>query len=230
MNTDVYSQQNNNLTYQPTSGLTSYDKFVVPFAAVDNNHIYNISAGVEYFGCRNLWQAVGGDGDFAVKFASRVLNAKGFNASATIAYGASTNINNASINAYDPSKGFSNNGQGTKMNFLGSSIDAQIKDVKVKFMNEGDKPLFSKAYLADAAGNMVEDMLTNTVTTPNNAAKADHIVLETKDKASVQLGHATVTLHLFVTDVFGHCSEKNQYNITIKIDPNLIPSHIKHRR
>lgn len=229
-NTDVYSQQNNNLTYQPTSGLTSYDKFVVPFAAVDNNHIYNISAGVEYFGCRNLWQAVGGDGDFAVKFASRVLNAKGFNASATIAYGASTNINNASINAYDPSKGFSNNGQGTKMNFLGSSIDAQIKDVKVKFMNEGDKPLFSKAYLADAAGNMVEDMLTNTVTTPNNAAKADHIVLETKDKASVQLGHATVTLHLFVTDVFGHCSEKNQYNITIKIDPNLIPSHIKHRR
>lgn len=228
-NTDVYSQQNNNLTYQPTSGLTSYDKFVVPFAAVDNNHIYNISAGVEYFGCRNLWQAVGGDGDFAVKFASRVLNAKGFNASATIAYGASTNINNASINAYDPSKGFSN-GQGTKMNFLGSSIDAQIKDVKVKFMNEGDKPLFSKAYLADAAGNMVEDMLTNTVTTPNNAARADHIVLETKDKASVQLGHATVTLHLFVTDVFGHCSEKNQYNITIKIDPNLIPSHIKHRR
>lgn len=228
-NTDVYSQQNNNLTYQPTSGLTSYDKFVVPFAAVDNNHIYNISAGVEYFGCRNLWQAVGGDGDFAVKFASRVLNAKGFNASATIAYGASTNINNASINAYDPSKGFSN-GQGTKMNFLGSSIDAQIKDVKVKFMNEGDKPLFSKAYLADAAGNMVEDMLTNTVTTPNNAAEADHIVLETKDKASVQLGHATVTLHLFVTDVFGHCSEKNQYNITIKIDPNLIPSHIKHRR
>lgn len=229
-NTDVYSQQNNNLTYQPTSGLTSYDKFVVPFAAVDNNHIYNISAGVEYFGCRNLWQAVGGDGDFAVKFASRVLNAKGFRASATIAYGASTNINNASINAYDPSKGFSNDGQGTKMNFLGSSIDAQIKDVKVKFMNEGDKPLFSKAYLADAAGNMVEDMLTNTVTTPNNAAKADHIVLETKDKASVQLGHATVTLHLFVTDVFGHCSEKNQYNITIKIDPNLIPSHIKHRR
>lgn len=228
-NTDVYSQQNNNLTYQPTSGLTSYDKFVVPFAAVDNNHIYNISAGVEYFGCRNLWQAVGGDGDFAVKFASRVLNAKGFNASATIAYGASTNINNASINAYDPSKGFSN-GQGTKMNFLGSSIDAQIKDVKVKFMNEGDKPLFSKAYLADAAGNMVEDMLTNTVTTPNNAAKADHIVLETKDKASVQLGHTTVTLQLFVTDVFGHCSEKNQYNITIKIDPNLIPSHIKHRR
>lgn len=229
-NTDVYSQQNNNLTYQPTSGLTSYDKFVVPFAAVDNNHIYNISAGVEYFGCRNLWQAVGGDGDFAVKFASRVLNAKGFNASATIAYGASTNINNASINADDPSKGFSNNGQGTKMNFLGSGIDAQIKDVKVKFMNEGDKPLFSKAYLADAAGNMVEDMLTNTVTTPNNAAKADHIVLETKDKASVQLGHATVTLHLFVTDVFGHCSEKNQYNITIKIDPNLTPSHINHRR
>lgn len=228
-NTDVYSQQNNNLTYQPASGLTSYDKFVVPFAAVDNNHIYNISAGVEYFGCRNLWQAAGGDGNFKVKFASRVLNAKGFNASATIAYGASTNINNGSINAYDPSKGFSN-GQGTKMNFLGSSIDAQIKDVKVKFMNEGDKPLFTKAYLADAAGNMVEDMLTNTVTTPNNAAKADHIVLETKDKASVQLGHTTVTLQLFVTDVFGHCSEKNQYNITIKIDPNLIPSHIKHRR
>lgn len=228
-NTDVYSQQNNNLTYQPASGLTSYDKFVVPFAAVDNNHIYNISAGVEYFGCRNLWQAAGGDGNFKVKFASRVLNAKGFNASATIAYGASTNINNGSINAYDPSKGFSN-GQGTKMNFLGSSIDAQIKDVKVKFMNEGDKPLFSKAYLADADGNMVEDMLTNTVTTPNNAAKADHIVLETKDKASVQLGHTTVTLQLFVTDVFGHCSEKNQYNITIKIDPNLIPSHIKHRR
>lgn len=228
-NTDVYSQQNNNLTYQPSSGLTSYDKFVVPFAAVDNNHIYNISAGVEYFGCRNLWQAVGGDGNFAVKFASRVLNAKGFNASATIAYGASTNINNRSINAYDPSKGFSN-GQGTKMNFLGSNIDAQIKDVKVKFMNESDKPLFSKAYLADAAGNMVEDMLTNTVTTPNNAAKADHIVLETKDKASVQLGEATITLQLFVTDVFGHCSEKNQYNITIKIDPNLIPSHIKHRR
>lgn len=228
-NTDVYSQQNNNLTYQPASGLTSYDKFVVPFAAVDNNHIYNISAGVEYFGCRNLWQAAGGDGNFKVKFASRVLNAKGFNASATIAYGASTNINNGSINAYDPSKGFSN-GQGTKMNFLGSSIDAQIKDVKVKFMNEGDKPLFSKAYLADAAGNMVEDMLTNTVTTPNNAAKADHIVLETKDKASVQLGQTTITLQLFVTDVFGHCSEKNQYNITIKIDPNLIPSHINHRR
>lgn len=228
-NTDVYSQQNNNLAYQPTSGLTSYNKFVVPFAAVDNNHIYNISAGVEYFGCNNLWQAAGGDGNFKVKFASRVLNAKGFNASATIAYGASTNINNGSINAYDPSKGFSN-GQGTKMNFLGSGIDAQIKDVKVYFKNEGDMPLFSKAYLADAHGNMVEDMLTNTVTTPNNAAKADHIVLETKDKASVQLGQTTITLQLVVTDVFGHSSKKNQYNITIKIDPNLTPSHINHRR
>lgn len=228
-NTDVYSQQNNNLAYKPESGLTSYSKFVVPFAAVDNNHIYNISAGVEYFGCNNLWQAAGGDGNFKVKFASRVLNAKGFNASATIAYGASTNINNGSINAYDPSKGFSN-GQGTKMNFLGSSIDAQIKDVKVYFKNEGDMPLFSKAYLADAHGNMVEDMLTNTVTTPNNAAKADHIVLETKDKASVQLGQTTITLQLVVTDVFGHSSKKDQYNITIKIDPNLTPSHIKHRR
>lgn len=228
-NTDVYSQQNNNLAYQPTSGLTSYNKFVVPFAAVDNNHIYNISAGVEYFGCNNLWQAAGGDGNFKVKFASRVLNAKGFNASATIAYGASTNINNGSINAYDPSKGFSN-GQGTKMNFLGSGIDAQIKDVKVYFKNEGDMPLFSKAYLADAHGNMVEDMLTNTVTTPNNAAKADHIVLETKDKASVQLGQTTITLQLVVTDVFGHSSKKDQYNITIKIDPNLTPSHINHRR
>ena len=228
-NTDVYSQQNNNLAYRPESGLTSYNKFVVPFAAVDNNHIYNISAGVEYFGCNNLWQAAGGDGNFKVKFASRVLNAKGFNASATIAYGASTNINNGSINAYDPSKGFSN-GQGTKMNFLGSSIDAQIKDVKVYFKNEGDMPLFSKAYLADAAGHMVEDMLTNTVTTPNNAAKADHIVLETKDKASVQLGQTTITLQLVVTDVFGHSSKKDQYNITIKIDPNLTPSHINHRR
>lgn len=228
-NTDVYSQQNNNLAYKPESGLTSYNKFVVPFAAVDNNHIYNISAGVEYFGCNNLWQAAGGDGNFKVKFASRVLNAKGFNASATIAYGASTNINNGSINAYDPSKGFSN-GQGTKMNFLGSSIDAQIKDVKVYFKNEGDMPLFSKAYLADAHGNMVEDMLTNTVTTPNNAAQADHIVLETKDKASVQLGQTTITLQLVVTDVFGHSSKKDQYNITIKIDPNLTPSHIKHRR
>ena len=228
-NTDVYSQQNNNLAYKPESGLTSYNKFVVPFAAVDNNHIYNISAGVEYFGCNNLWQAAGGDGNFKVKFASRVLNAKGFNASATIAYGASTNINNGSINAYDPSKGFSN-GQGTKMNFLGSGIDAQIKDVKVYFKNEGDMPLFSKAYLADAHGNMVEDMLTNTVTTPNNAAKADHIVLETKDKASVQLGQTTITLQLVVTDVFGHSSKKNQYNITIKIDPNLTPSHINHRR
>lgn len=228
-NTDVYSQQNNNLAYRPESGLTSYNKFVVPFAAVDNNHIYNISAGVEYFGCNNLWQAAGGDGNFKVKFASRVLNAKGFNASATIAYGASTNINNGSINAYDPSKGFSN-GQGTKMNFLGNSIDAQIKDVKVYFKNEGDMPLFSKAYLADAAGHMVEDMLTNTVTTPNNAAKADHIVLETKDKASVQLGQTTITLQLVVTDVFGHSSKKDQYNITIKIDPNLTPSHINHRR
>lgn len=228
-NTDVYSQQNNNLAYKPESGLTSYNKFVVPFAAVDNNHIYNISAGVEYFGCNNLWQAAGGDGNFKVKFASRVLNAKGFNASATIAYGASTNINNGSINAYDPSKGFSN-GQGTKMNFLGSSIDAQIKDVKVYFKNEGDMPLFSKAYLADANGHMVEDMLTNTVTTPNNAAKADHIVLETKDKASVQLGQTTITLQLVVTDVFGHSSKKDQYNITIKIDPNLTPSHINHRR
>uniref|UniRef100_UPI004028164F hypothetical protein n=1 Tax=Alloprevotella sp. TaxID=1872471 RepID=UPI004028164F len=228
-NTDVYSQQNNNLAYKPESGLTSYNKFVVPFAAVDNNHIYNISAGVEYFGCNNLWQAAGGDGNFKVKFASRVLNAKGFNASATIAYGASTNINNGSINAYDPSKGFSN-GQGTKMNFLGSSIDAQIKDVKVYFKNEGDMPLFSKAYLADAAGNMVEDMLTNTKTTPNNATKADHIVLETKDKASVQLGQTTITLQLVVTDVFGHSSKKDQYNITIKIDPNLTPSHINHRR
>lgn len=228
-NTDVYSQQNNNLAYKPESGLTSYNKFVVPFAAVDNNHIYNISAGVEYFGCNNLWQAAGGDGNFKVKFASRVLNAKGFNASATIAYGASTNINNGSINAYDPSKGFSN-GQGTKMNFLGSGIDAQIKDVKVYFKNEGDMPLFSKAYLADAHGNMVEDMLTNTVTTPNNAAKADHIVLETKDKASVQLGQTTITLQLVVTDVFGHSSKKDQYNITIKIDPNLTPSHINHRR
>lgn len=228
-NTDVYSQQNNNLAYKPESGLTSYNKFVVPFAAVDNNHIYNISAGVEYFGCNNLWQAAGGDGNFKVKFASRVLNAKGFNASATIAYGASTNINNGSINAYDPSKGFSN-GQGTKMNFLGSGIDAQIKDVKVYFKNEGDMPLFSKAYLADAHGNMVEDMLTNTITTPNNAAKADHIVLETKDKASVQLGQTTITLQLVVTDVFGHSSKKDQYNITIKIDPNLTPSHINHRR
>lgn len=228
-NTDVYSQQNNNLAYKPLSNTTSsYNKFVVPFAAVDNNHIYNISAGVEYFDCSNLWQAAGGDGDFKVKFASRVLNAKGFNASATIAYGASTNINNGSITAFDPSKGFSN-GQGTKMNFLGSSIDAQIKNVKVEFMKDSDKPLFSKAYLADAAGNMVEDMLTNTVTTPNNAAKADHIVLETKDKAYVQK-QTSIELQLVVTDVFGHTSKNGQYKITIKIIDNVTPSNIKHRR
>lgn len=228
-NTDVYSQQNNNLAYKPLSNTTSsYNKFVVPFAAVDNNHIYNISAGVEYFGCSNLWQAAGGDGDFKVKFASRVLNAKGFNASATIAYGASTNINNGSITAFDPSKGFSN-GQGTKMNFLGSSIDAQIKNVKVEFMKDSDKPLFSKAYLADAAGNMVEDMLTNTVTTPNNAAKADHIVLETKDKAYVQK-QTSIELQLVVTDVFGHTSKNGQYKITIKIIDNVTPSNINHRR
>ena len=228
-NTDVYSQQNNNLAYKPLSNTTSsYNKFVVPFAAVDNNHIYNISAGVEYFGCSNLWQAAGGDGDFKVKFASRVLNAKGFNASATIAYGASTNINNGSITAFDPSKGFSN-GQGTKMNFLGSSIDAQIKNVKVEFMKDSDKPLFSKAYLADAAGNMVEDMLTNTVTTPNNAAKADHIVLETKDKAYIQK-QTSIELQLVVTDVFGHTSKNGQYKITIKIIDNVTPSNINHRR
>lgn len=228
-NTDVYSQQNNNLAYKPLSNTTSsYNKFVVPFAAVDNNHIYNISAGVEYFGCRNLWQAAGGDGDFKVKFASRVLNAKGFNASATIAYGASTNINNGSITAFDPSKGFSN-GQGTKMNFLGSSIDAQIKNVKVEFMKESDKPLFSKAYLADINGNMVEDMLTKAVTTPNNAAKADHIVLETKDKAYVQ-DHTSIELQLVVTDVFGHTSKKGQYKITIKIIHNVTPNNINHRR
>lgn len=228
-NTDVYSQQNNNLAYKPLSNTTSsYNKFVVPFAAVDNNHIYNISAGVEYFGCNNLWQAAGGDGNFKVKFASRVLNAKGFNASATIAYGASTNINNGSITAFDPSKGFSN-GQGTKMNFLGSSIDAQIKNVKVEFMKESDKPLFTKAYLADAAGNMVEDMLTNTVTTPNNAAKADHIVLETKDKAYVQ-DQTPIELQLVVTDVFGHTSKNGQYKITIKIIHNVTPSNINHRR
>lgn len=228
-NTDVYSQQNNNLAYKPLSNTTSsYNKFVVPFAAVDNNHIYNISAGVEYFGCRNLWQAAGGDGDFKVKFASRVLNAKGFNASATIAYGASTNINNGSITAFDPSKGFSN-GQGTKMNFLGSSIDAQIKDVKVEFMKESDKPLFSKAYLADINGNMVEDMLTKAVTTPNNAAKADHIVLETKDKAYVQ-DQTSIELQLVVTDVFGHTSKKGQYKITIKIIHNVTPNNINHRR
>lgn len=228
-NTDVYSQQNNNLAYKPLSNTTSsYNKFVVPFAAVDNNHIYNISAGVEYFGCSNLWQAAGGDGNFKVKFASRVLNAKGFNASATIAYGASTNINNGSITAFDPSKGFSN-GQGTKMNFLGSSIDAQIKNVKVEFMKDSDKPLFSKAYLADAAGNMVEDMLTNTVTTPNNAAKADHIVLETKDKAYVQK-QTSIELQLVVTDVFGHTSKNGQYKITIKIIDNVTPSNINHRR
>lgn len=229
-NTDVYSQENNNLAYQPVSGLTSYNKFIVPFAAVDNNHIYNISAGVEYFGCNNLWQAAGGDGNFKVKFASRVLNAKGFSASATIPYGASTNINNNSINAYDPSKGFISGTNGTKMNFLGANIDGQIKDVKVYFKNEGDMPLFSKAYLADAQGNVVEDMLTKTVTTPNNAAKADHIVLETKDRASIQLGQTTITLQLVVTDVFGHSSKKDQYNITIKIDPNLTPSQINHRR
>lgn len=228
-NTDVYSQQNNNLAYKPLSNTTSsYNKFVVPFAAVDNNHIYNISAGVEYFGCRNLWQAAGGDGDFKVKFASRVLNAKGFNASATIAYGASTNINNGSITAFDPSKGFSN-GQGTKMNFLGSSIDAQIKDVKVEFMKESDKPLFSKAYLADINGNMVEDMLTKAVTTPNNAAKADHIVLETKDKAYVQ-DQTSIELQLVVTDVFGHTSKNGQYKITIKIIHNVTPNNINHRR
>lgn len=229
-NTDVYSQQNNNLAYQPESGLTSYDEFIVPFAAVDNNHIYNISAGVEYFGCGNLWQAAGGKGDFKVKFASRVLNAKGFNASATIPYGARVYISNNDINAYDPSKGFTEGVYGTKMNFLGSSIDAQIKNVKVDFANEGDKPLFTKAYLADAAGNVVEDMLTKTTTTPNNAAKADHIVLVTKDKASIQSKQTTVTLQFVVTDVFGHSSKKDQYNITIKIDPNLTPSQINHRR
>ena len=74
-------------------------------------------------------------------------------------------------------------------------------------------------------------MEASTLTIPlRDAAKADHIVLETKDKASVQLGQTTITLQLVVTDVFGHSSKKDQYNITIKIDPNLTPSHIKHRR
>lgn len=235
-NTDTYSVANNNMAYEPLSGsAVTYNKFIVPFAAVDNNHIYNIDGGIEYFGKHNLWQAAGGEGTFKVKFASRVLNAQYYGASATIPYGATTKVTGNNITAYDPSKGISN-GVGTRMIFLGSNIDAQIKDVKVSFLDVHDKPLFSRAYLADANGNVIEDFLTpNGTTTPNNAAKADHIVLETKDKAAVS-GVQSIKLVIDITDVFGHKRQYDpakgidtRYTITLNIDPNLTPSQSMRR-
>lgn len=240
-NTDTYSVANNNMAYEPLSGsVVTYNKFIVPFAAVDNNHIYNIDGGIEYFGKPNLWQAANSEGrypeaSFKVKFASRVLNAQYYGASATIPYGATTNVTGNNITAYDPSKGISN-GIGTRMIFLGSNIDAQIKDVKVSFLDVHDKPLFSRAYLADANGNVIEDFLTpNGTTTPNNAAKADHIVLETKDKAAVS-GVQSIKLVIDITDVFGHKRQYDpakgidtRYTITLNIDPNLTPSQSMRR-
>lgn len=203
----VYNNDNKNIAYKPLKGdLDAYSApfqfnhlLYVPNAAVDADskgakeaYLYNLEAGVKYFGLANLYAATE---KFQLKWYSPIYHADLTTKKLNIDYPGTLAVTNADITSDDPSKSGKQN-----IKYL-DNRDVRIKNVEVK-------PIMS--------GNVFADANTGLFTKYQVSADGKKIEFETTEKAALT-GPATVKFHMVVTDVFG-CVKTHELSVTV--DPN----------
>lgn len=204
----VYNKDNKNEAYKPLKGdLGNYTVapfqfnhlLYVPNAAVDADskgtkeaYLYNLEAGVKYFGLANLYAATE---KFQLKWYSPIYHADLTTKKLNIGYPGKLAVTNADITSDDPSKS-------GKQNILYlDKRDVRITHVEVK-------PIMN--------GNVFADANTGLFTKYEVSADGKKIEFETTEKAALT-GPATVKFHMVVTDVFG-CVKTHELSVTV--DPN----------
>lgn len=203
----VYNNDNKNIAYKPLKGdLGAYSApfqfnhlLYVPNAAVDADskgakeaYLYNLEAGVKYFGLANLYAATE---KFQLKWYSPIYHADLTTKKLTIGYPGTLAVTNTDITSDDPSKS-------GKQNILYlDNRDVRIKNVEVK-------PIMN--------GNIFADANTGLFTKYQVSADGKKIEFETTEKAALT-GPATVKFHMVVTDVFG-CEKTHELSVTV--NPN----------
>lgn len=203
----VYNKDNKNEAYKPLKGdLGAYSApfqfnhlLYVPNAAVDADskgakeaYLYNLEAGVKYFGLANLYAATE---KFQLKWYSPIYHADLSTKKLNIGYPGKLAVTNADITSDDPSKSGKQN-----IMYLGNR-DARITHVEIK-------PIMN--------GNVFADANTGLFTKYQVSADGKKIEFETTEKAALT-GPATVKFHMVVTDVFG-CVKTHELSVTV--DPN----------
>lgn len=204
----VYNKANKNEAYKPLKGdLGNYTVapfqfnhlLYVPNAAVDADskgtkeaYLYNLEAGVKYFGLANLYAATE---KFQLKWYSPIYHADLSTKKLNIGYPGKLDVTNADITSDDPSKS-------GKQNILYlDNRDVRITHVEVK-------PIMN--------GNVFADANTGLFTKYQVSADGKKLEFETTEKAALT-GPATVKFHMVVTDVFG-CVKTHELSVTV--DPN----------
>ena len=203
----VYNKANKNEAYKPLKGdLGAYSApfqfnhlLYVPNAAVDADskgakeaYLYNLEAGVKYFGLANLYAATE---KFQLKWYSPIYHADLSTKELTIGYPGTLDVTNADITSDDPSKSGKQN-----IMYL-ENRDVRITHVEIK-------PIMN--------GNVFADANTGLFTKYQVSKDGKKIEFETTEKAALT-GPATVKFHMVVTDVFG-CVKTHELSVTV--DPN----------
>ena len=200
----IYNKANKNEAYKPLKGdLSAYSQFnhllYVPNAAVDADskgakeaYLYNLEAGVKYFGLANLYAATE---KFQLKWYSPIYHADLTTKKLNINYPGKLDVSNADITSNDPSKSGKQN-----IMYL-ENRDVRITHVEIK-------PIMN--------GNVFADANTGLFTKYKVSEDGKKIEFETTEKAALT-GPATVKFHMVVTDVFG-CVKTHELSVTV--DPN----------
>ncbi len=198
----VYSASNGNLAYKPTlfPGYYNSTKMIVPNAAIDRDtkgtqgaYLYNLQAGVQYYGFSNLWQATE---NFQLKWESPIYHAGWQNVELTVGYPGNAELTQANIKSDDPSIAGTNNW----ITYFGASKDNRIASIEIEAVNP----------TSENTG-----LFTNYEVLPSTTAP-EKVVFETGGSVAMQ-GPAAVEFMLKITDVFGCVKERK---ITVKVDPN----------
>ena len=203
----VYSQANKNVDYKPLKGdlgnYTSPFEFnhllYVPNAAVDADskgakeaYLYNLEAGVKYFGLDNLYAATE---KFQLKWYSPIYHADLTIKKLNIGYPGKLDVTNADITSDDPSKSGTQN---------------------IKYLENKDERIVKVELKPIMNGNVFADANTGLFTKYQVSEDGKKIEFETTEKAALT-GPATVKFHMVVTDVFG-CVKTHELSVTV--DPN----------
>ncbi len=199
-----YSTINRNLDYKPAlfpSHHTS-TRMIVPNVAIDGDndkginkkglYIYELEAGVDYFGFGNIWKATE---NFQLKWESPIYHASWQPVELTVGYPGTVNLTQANIKSDDPSTAITEN-----IVYFGASKDNRIASIEIEAVNPTSQNT---------------GLITNYEVLPSITAP-EKVVFETDGSVAMQ-GPATVDFKLKITDVFGCVKYRD---IKVKIDAN----------
>lgn len=195
-----------NSDYQPASQdiyETATDALMkVPFKAVQDEHIYNINAGVEFFGVASLWK---GDTPMELQWKSPVkhavkdhLNGLPNSLHVNINYPGTQEL--TSLTAVDPSK------PSTTVQILGNTVDSRIASIE---FDDASNP-------QNANYGLIEK---HQVLSNGSGYKLMFKTVNAGD-GSIQ-SSADLVYNVKVTDKFG-CTQN--FVVTVTVKPNLQPS------